>query len=197
MIKKLLNDESSLLSRTAQGDQRAFKILYDSYHRKVYTFCHRQLKSAEQAEEVLQETFMKVWLMEQELLKVNNFEAYLRTIARNRCFDYIRKNEREARIYGDKDGEGLDYAHNETEEAILLADTKAVLQRGVDLLPPQQKLVYELCQAQGLKYEEAAKQLNLSPLTVKNHMQAAMRFLRQYVSNHTDLAVALIILKII
>ena len=195
--EKTLSLEKELLAKVAKGDQRAFKLFYDQYHRRIYTFCLRQLKSVEFAEEVLQETFLKIWLMEEELLKINNAEAYLRTIARNRCFDYMRKLEREARIYASSETGLPEPSHNDTEESIMLADTKELLLRGVALLPPQQKLVYQLCQQQGLKYEEAAKELQLSPLTVKNHMQAALRFLRQYMSSHTNLAIAVIVCGLI
>lgn len=194
-IKQLINEEE-LLQKIAEGDQRAFAILYERYHRRIYTFCMRQLKAAERAEEVLQEVFLKIWLMERELLKVNNVAAYLQTIARNRCLDYLRMLEREGRLYGDPETKSME-GHNETEEAILLADTRNLLQLGVEQLPPQQKLVYQLCHQQGLKYEEAAQQLQLSPLTVKNHMQAALKFLRAYISKNSDLAVALILMKIL
>jgi len=196
MAATSIHNEKELLQEIASGDQRAFKIIYNLYYKKIYAFCLRQVKSVELAEEILQETFLKIWLMEHELLKVNNIEAYLRTIARNRCLDSIRKMERESLAFADPSGGKLLDAHNDTEEAIMLADTRQLLQKGIDQLPPQQKLVYELCHQQGLKYEEAAQQLNISPLTVKNHMQAALRTLREYMRKNTDLAVVLILLKI-
>jgi RNA polymerase sigma-70 factor (ECF subfamily) len=85
----------------------------------------------------------------------------------------------------------------ETEVSIILNYTKELLQAGIELLPPQQKLVYQLCHQEGLKYEEAAEKLNLSPLTVKTHMQHALRFLRSHVIKNSDMAVALILFKIL
>ncbi|MNY10648.1 ECF RNA polymerase sigma factor SigE [compost metagenome] len=79
----------------------------------------------------------------------------------------------------------------------MLKDTKELLQSGINLLPPQQKLVYQLCHQEGLKYEEVAEKLNLSPLTVKSHMQHALRFLRAYVVKNGDLAIAFLLLKIL
>src|SRR4051812_19230669 len=96
-------NETDLMAKIARGDQRAFKIFYDQYHLKIYTFCLRQLKSVELAEEVLQETFLKIWLMEEAILQINHVEAYLRTIARNRCLDYIRKLERQSLVFSDDD----------------------------------------------------------------------------------------------
>lgn len=189
-------NEASLLVRIAAKDQLAFRLIYDRYRKRIYTFLLRFLKSTVLAEEIVQETFLKIWLMGPELQKINHLEPYLLTLSRNKALDLLRRIEREVkndRIRTQNWSEG----HNDTEEAILLQDTNALLQQGIDKLPPQQKKVYQLCQQQGLKYEEAAVALNLSPLTVKTHMQQALRFLRKYMNDHTDLAMILVILKLL
>lgn len=196
MATSAIIDESALLQRIAAGDQHAFTTFYNHFHPRIYTFCLRQLKGTERAEEVLQEVFLKIWLMEKDLLKINNISAYLQAIARNRCLDYLRALAREGRLYGPEDAQALE-EHNETEEAILLADTKNLLEVAIAQLPPQQKVVYRLCHQQGLKYEEAAAELQISPLTVKNHMQAALKFLRTYIIKNSDLAIAIFLLKIL
>ena len=88
-------------------------------------------------------------------------------------------------------------AHNETEEAILLQDTRKVLNNAIDLLPQQQREVYLLCQTEGLKYEEVAAKLNISTNTVKTHMKRALASLREHVRNHTDIAAVLILFRLL
>ncbi len=183
--------EKELLSKIAAQDELAFAIIYERYVKKIYTFSFRLLKSKELAEEVVQESFLKVWLLGEALTGIVNIEAYLMTLSRNKSLDILRQQVRE-RHSDSSWNEG----HNETEETILLNDTRKLLQTAIDLLPPQQKQVYQLCQQEGLKYEEAAATLNLSPLTVKKHMQLALRFVRNHVSNHSKIAIALILLKI-
>lgn len=196
MTVKPFLGESELLDKIARRDEHAFGIVYELYHRKIYTFSLQLLKSTELAEEVMQESFLKIWLLGEALMEVRNIESYLLTISRNKCLDILRQMEREAKA--DRNSNRIwTEEHNETMEAILLQDTMSLLQSGVDLLPPQQKLVYQLCHQQGLKYEEAAQKLNLSPLTIKKHMQHALRFLRTYIAKNSDLAIALIILKLI
>jgi len=155
----------------------------------------RLLKSEQLAEETLQEVFLKIWRMEQSLNELSNFDAYLKTLTRNRCLNILRGIIR-ANKNNEKYTRTLDQTHNETEEAIILNDTRKALQEAINQLPPQQREVYLLCHEQGLKYEQAAKQLNISTLTVKTHMQRALKSLRTYLKNHNDIAAVLILLKL-
>ncbi|SHG60565.1 RNA polymerase sigma factor [Pedobacter caeni] len=191
-----LHLEAELLRRISERDQAAFRLVYDKYRKRIYTFSLRLLKSAELAEEIVQETFLKIWLMEDELNKVSHLEPYLVTICRNKCLDVLRQTAKALKSNHIRT-QNWSESHNETEELILLQDTNDLLQAGIERLPTQQKRVYQLCRQQGLKYEEAAAEMNISPLTVKTHMQQALRSLRVYMNTHTDLAVALIILKLL
>jgi RNA polymerase sigma-70 factor (family 1) len=183
--------EKELLSKIAVQDELAFAVMYERYVKKIYAFSFRLLKSKQLAEEVVQESFLKVWLLGDTLTGIVNIEAYLMTLSRNKSLDMLRQQMRERRT-----DSNWNEGHNETEETILLNDTRKLLQTAIELLPPQQKQVYQLCQQEGLKYEEAAQQLNLSPLTVKKHMQLALRFVRNHVASHSKIAIALILLKI-
>ncbi len=196
MATKPLHNEQELLANIAIGDQNAFRVIYDHYRPLVYTFSLKYLKQAEQAEEVVQETFLKLWRLGEQLLQVNNLESYILTMSRNRCLDFLRRMKLEAMHLQPITDDVDDYT-NDTEEAILLKDTKRVLDEAVALLPPQQQLVYTLCHIQGRRQDEVAKELQLSPETVKRHMKLALKFLRQYMGTHTDITIILIILKII
>jgi RNA polymerase sigma-70 factor (ECF subfamily) len=73
--------------------------------------------------------------------------------------------------------------HCETEETVIYQDYQNILNQAIDRLPPQQKLVYGLCHGEGLKYEEAAQRLHISRLTVKTHMQQALRTIKSHFSH--------------
>lgn len=193
-VRSFVN-ESELLRQIANGDQRAFKLIFDRYRPQIYTFSLKYLKSELQAEELVQEVFLKLWRLEDRLTTIKDLENYLLTLSRNKSFDMLRRMKLEARSMeplGD-----WDRLTNDTEEEILLNDTRKVLNDGIALLPPQQKQVYQLCHQEGLKYEEVAAKLNLSPQTVHRHMKLALHFLRDYLSKHTDVAAILIILKLL
>ncbi|WP_461787622.1 RNA polymerase sigma factor [Pedobacter sp.] len=191
MQTKPLHDVHELLAKIAKGDQYAFKIVYEQYRRVVYSSALALLRNEHQAEEVLQEVFLKLWLMGNDLNKIRHLESYLNTLARNRCLNMIRRIALELRT--DKQI-ALEWAeeHNETEERIMLDDYHHILNQGIAQLSVKQKEVYQLCYQKGLKYSQAAEQLGISPLTVKTHMQLALRYLRNYVLKHSDLTIVFI-----
>ena len=196
MVGKKELSEKELLRLVGEGNQPAFRVLYDCYQSKVYARALFLLKSVILAEDVLQEVMLKLWQHAPKLKQDTNLAAYLTTLTSNRSFQLLRRQVLEAKTNFDL-GKDWREINNDTEEHILLADTKKVLKAGILLLPPQQKLVYELCHQDGLKYEEAARQLGLSTETVKSYMKLSLRFLRKYMSAHTDVAALLIILKLI
>jgi RNA polymerase sigma-70 factor (family 1) len=196
MLVRSLNNESQLLRKIADGDQHAFKTIYEHHRKAVYSRAIFFLKSEALAEEVLQEVMLKLWQSAGKLTDETNLGAYLTTLTRNRSFQILRRKVLEAKTEIELRKDWTE-SHNETEEGILLADTQKILADGIALLPPQQKMVYELCRVDGLKYEQAAQSMNLSVETVKSYMKLALRSLRSYMKSHTDLAAILIILKII
>jgi RNA polymerase sigma-70 factor (family 1) len=196
MSGKPLYDEAELLQSVAKGDERAFRIIYDQHKKKIYHYAMGFLHSELHAEEIMQEVFLKIWLMKEPLLKINSLEAYLKVLTRNRSLDTLRKV-----IFDQKFAQRVtkDYSesHNETEESILLNDTRIALNKAINMLPEQQKEVYILCHNEGLKYEEVAVKLNISVNTVKTHMKRALASLRSDIKNHTDIVAILILLKLL
>lgn len=188
-----LNNEKALLHQISTGDSKSFSIFFHRYNSKVYTYALKIVKSESLSEEITQEVFVKIWNLGNQLNTIENIDAYLRVLTRNHTLKVLRRlaleisTSRKLAISYRED-------HNETEEYIIFKDSEKILSEAIEKLPPQQKLVYHLCHQEGLKYEEAADRLNLSKLTVKTHMQHALRFLRNYVSKHTDIGIVVILL---
>ncbi|MFB2121642.1 RNA polymerase sigma factor [Parapedobacter sp. 2B3] len=196
MAAEFLSDERTLLSKIAKGDQRAFRIIYDSYYNRIFGYGRHLLKSDVLAEELAQRTFLKIWLLGERLEKINHLESYLITISRNHALDVLRRRKLEVRA-SRKSNTDWSESHNDTEEEIMLNDTRRVIDEAIELLAPQQKRVFQLCRQQGLKYEEAAKELNLSPATVQSYMKLALSALRKHLAHRTDLIIWLVIFKLI
>jgi len=186
----------NLLRLLREGDRDAFREAYNLYRNKVYSVALKILREKEDAEEVMQEVMLKLWLSAGSLKVDSNLEAWLKTITRNLSYNVLRRQALEAKTAVNRGADWRDFS-NETEEHVLLNETKKVLYDAIEKLPPQQKLVYQLCHQQGLKYEEAARELNLSASTVQSYMKLAIRSVRSYVTFHSDLPVALIILGLL
>lgn len=164
-ISKEYAAEKLLLLQIAKGNEYAFKGIYDKYEAKVYSFSIRILKSSELAEEVVQETFLKLWDLGDALKDINNLDCYLKRMARNKTIDILRQKALNAKTISNLKKSWTE-THNETEEEIMLNDVNKILNSGIKLLPPQQKLVYQICHLEGKKYEDAALRLNLSTNTI-------------------------------
>lgn len=194
--KAIFNDEKALLHQISIGDAKSFSIIFHRYSPKVYVYALKIVKSENLAEEIAQEVFVKVWNLEEQLTQIENLDAYLRVLTRNHTLKVLRRLALEIKTSRMM---AHDYQedHNETEEYIIFKDSEKILNQAIEKLPAQQKLVYSLCHQEGLKYEEVAERLNISKLTVKTHMQHALRFLRNYVSTHTDIATVVILMTLL
>ncbi|MGI4728427.1 MAG: RNA polymerase sigma factor [Janthinobacterium lividum] len=191
---KLSDNENLLLSKISTGDELAFRFLFDRYRKLVYTYALKIIKTDVLAEEILHDVFLKIWLHD-DLENIENIENYLKTVTRNLTLNILRRVNLEV-VTNIQMGVNWQEGHSDTENQVLLNDSIQTLNQAINLLTPQQKLVYKLCKQDGLKYAQVAEQLSISPLTVKKHMQQILRFLRAYLKQHGSLVVYLILLWI-
>ncbi len=180
-----LHNENALLERVAQGDESAFRVVFDHYRDAIFAFALKVTRHESIAEEIVQDVFLKIWINRSGLGDVRNFADFLYIIARNHTFNSLRGLARERKLLLDTSVD-LQIAGVSTEAIIVQRDYDRLLLQAVAQLPPQQKLVYTLGRQQGLSREEIAAQLNISPGTVKVHMAQALRTLRAYFKNHPD-----------
>lgn len=188
--------ERDLLSKVAEGDHLAFKVIYERYYDRIYKFAFKIMGTREPAEEIVQEAMLYIWQQGYKLKKVASIEAYLKTTAKHKAIDAFRR-----KVLTDKAEAQIGAEYNDAfeldDDGNLLSTARAVLEEGIDKLPPQQRQVYQLCYQEGLKYEQVAEKLHISHGTVQTHMKFALKFLRNYVQNHSDVASLLIIFKLL
>jgi len=189
--RKDVYEEKHLLNEIKLGSERAFRTLFDRYRQKVFSYAFKIIKSRELAEEVLYLVFLKIW-QHKELDHIENIEAYMIVLTRNQTLKSLRKVQLERKT-ANAFLEHWKEADNGTEEFILLEEARRFLSEAIEKLPPQQKMVYQLCKEEGLKYEQVAEQMSISKLTVKTHMQHALRFIRQYLSKYAEIALFLLV----
>ena len=177
-----LFNESVILQEVAQGNERAFTMLFRQYSSKVYSFALKLTRSEEIAEEVVQEVFMKIWLNRAGLPEIREFGAYLNRVNKNHCLNVIKRLASETRIHHEISRGSTEFSL-ETEQHIAYRATQELLDQAIGKLTPQQQKVYRLCHIDGLKYEEAAGQLNISPGTVHSHMKQALKLIRSHLEH--------------
>jgi RNA polymerase sigma-70 factor (family 1) len=175
LMERLL-DIKPLLLRVSEGDENAFNVLFRAYYQRINSFATRLTRSEIIGQETVQEVFIKIWLKRSTLKSIDNFDAYLFAIVRNHVYNVLRRQALEIQARTMLQSE-LTIASSSGEEDPL-SEKKQLLRRVIDGLPLQQRRVLHLCRVQGLKYQEAAALLNISQLTVKTHLQQALRNIR-------------------
>ena len=172
----------SVITRVSRGDASAFRELFQQFSGKVYGFALKLTHSQSTAEEIVQDVFLKVWMNRVSLESIDNFSAYLYAITKNRTFNILKRLAIEQKVKAEF-VRNFRESNSETEETIIYRDYQNILSNAIDRLSPQQTVVYGLCHGEGLKYQEAAEKLQISRLTVKTHMQQAIRNIRSHLKD--------------
>lgn len=185
--------DSTLLERIAAGDEAAFQQLFNQYSDRIYGVAFTYTKCPLLSEEIVQEVFLKIWIKRNTLPAVINIADYIFIIARNQVMNMLRRSKME-KAY-------LKQLSSNTSENILTPEhqyyykeSQRIIENAVLMLPPRQRLIYQLNQVQGLGLSEVADQLGLSRNTTRNHLSRAMQSIRTYVQQHADEALLLFIL---
>ena len=171
-----MNDEE-LLKQVGTGDEDAFRQLYHNTDRTVYSFILSILKNPQDAEEIMQETYLKIWTSAASYHSQGKPLAWIFTIARNLCYMRFRDQKRQADM-------GLDDLNGEeTGELCLplenLADAM-VLRSALEILKEDERQIVLLHASAGLKHREIASNLQMPLATVLSKYNRAIKKLKQY-----------------
>lgn len=159
------------------GDHLAFGQLFDSSYEALCRYAYSILKDMNEAEDVVQKTFCKLWDQRETLNIQSSISSYLYRIVHNDCINTIQQTTRHQE-------HNLNYisAMNSTSNSTLEHIEGSDLQRAIDNalagLPPQCRRVFEMSRIEQLSYSEIAVQLNISTNTVENHIAKALKLLR-------------------
>jgi RNA polymerase sigma-70 factor (ECF subfamily) len=186
-----LYDQKQLFIQLAAGDEAAFRALFDLYRSRFYAVALKMTRSEYIAEEIVQEVFVLLWAKRTQLTTIEKPSTYLFTIVYNSIYAHFKKIALEKKAHQAL-SEQLTDLESPLEIILQNKENEQLLQRAIEQLPPQQQLVYKLSKQEGLSREEIAERLQISPNTVKNHLQEAIKFLRAYLERALPLLIALL-----
>jgi RNA polymerase sigma-70 factor (ECF subfamily) len=189
MLPADVSYERELLQRIAQEDEMAFRALFDLYKERFYATALKMTRSADIAEEIVQEIFVTIWLRRHALAEVEHPTAYLFTMVYHRVHAHFKKLALEKRVKQHIVNGNMDTECN-SEDDMARKESQQLLQTLIRQLPAQQQQVYQLSTQEGLSRDEIASRLHISPNTVKNHLQKAVKYIRLHFSRALFLAVA-------
>ena len=180
-------ERTMLVERFQNGDIGAFDELFGRYHRQIYRLAYHFTHNCEDAYDISQEVFMKVFRSLGSLRNGSAFDTWLRRITVNTCIDYLRQRPNEETI---DDSSLLDHGQTTSRHGDLpnvpveAGELRNMISRAVDQLPKRQKKVFILRHYEGLSLEQVARTLKCPLGTVKANLFHATRRLRKLLSHY-------------
>ncbi|HEX7844849.1 MAG TPA: RNA polymerase sigma-70 factor [Chitinophagaceae bacterium] len=182
MSNESIYTDKELFNAIAEGDEAAFRQLFHLYLPTLYPMIFRVAKTESATEDILQETFLRLWIHRDKLPEIETPRAWILRIAYFQAFTFLRKKATHQKMIdklATKGGE--ESLSSNTEEMVSFNNLQASVRKAVQELPPQQKKIYQLSRERGLKNKEIAGLLGLSEQSVKNTLVRALKFIREEV----------------
>lgn len=173
-------DQTELLQRIADGDEKAFADLYRAYARRLIGFLTRFTDDRSAAEDIIQITFLKVWLNRDKIATIDNPTPYIFRIAANNAHNWLTKTRRIS-ITEQQASKGSSEFDDATNHQLLLKEASKIVSEAINELPAQRKKIYSLYR-DGLTYNEIAQQLNITASTARTAVSKALEHLRERLS---------------
>ncbi|WP_289023083.1 RNA polymerase sigma-70 factor [uncultured Salegentibacter sp.] len=193
MFKIENNSDHVLVEHLKSGDEASFQVLFNRYQEDVYFYAKSLVKIDVQAEEIVQDVFIKVWVSKHLLKPKKSFKAFIFTIARNLAFNFLKKAANDRELMNRVFYESIE-SHKPTDINLTEAEYKNLSERAITSLPPRCQLIFKMSREEGKSYEEISDELNISANTVKNQMTKALGNIREFLSLHGDIAFLLALL---
>jgi RNA polymerase sigma-70 factor (ECF subfamily) len=167
-------EDKDLIFKIADGDTHAFKDFYDLYSDKVYQFSSYFIKDAETCEEVVSDVFMNIWHNKERLIEIENLDAYLYIITRNKSYNYIDKESRIPDSKSELTSE-LQIENTDPETILLTKELERTINLSIQELPERCRIIFLMSREGNLKYHEIAKILSISEKTVHAQIVTALK----------------------
>jgi len=173
------NEEKNILAELRKRNREVFVFLFNTYYRDLLLFAEQHVFSRDTANDMVQETFVRLWEKAPEVNITTSIKAYLFASVRNRCLDYLKHLQVQ-----DKHRQQLAEAQLYTQnlDISIDGDTDQKLKEAINALPDQRQKIIRLNCLEGKKYQEIANQLGISVNTVKTQVARAYRQLRSKIS---------------
>ena len=171
-----LFDQEELKLNISRGNEIAFEKLYLHFSVRLLSFASMLLKSKEQAEEVVEDVFVKLWCNRENVVEIRDIKLFLYTSTKNLCLNTLAKNSN--KIFASS-VELLDldfYRDDENpQDKLITSELMKSMQQAIDALPERCRLIFKLIREDGLKYKEVAEILDISVNTIDNQMAIAVK----------------------
>lgn len=162
------------------GDKAVFKKIFQEYQPRLYRFLWVKLRSVDLAEDLIQESFVRLWENRETINPEKNFEIYLFRIAANLVIDFLRANKTQAHRL--KNPDFVDARHK-TDSATEFHQLRKIVDEVLSRLPEGPRTAFILSRYEELSHKEVGEVMGISTRTVEKHIGQALQTLREHLQN--------------
>lgn len=187
-----LHTVSDIWQRLAAGDEQAFRNIFHSFTPSLFASALQVVKLEEPAREIVQETFLKVWMHREALGLMENPAGWVYRAASNLSVSYLRKQASAWKWLQQQTFSSG--AANDVLEKVSFREAQQLLHQAIAALPPKRQLIFRLSRQEELSHADIAARLNMSQNTVKNQIVLAVKFIEQYIQEQLGVFIPLFLL---
>jgi RNA polymerase sigma-70 factor (ECF subfamily) len=178
--------EKQVLETLQLGNESAFEMIFKTYYQPLCRYAYSFLQDKEEAEEVVQASFITVWEKRNNIAIETSLKSYLYRMVRNSCLNVI-KHEKVKQLHVAHELAVSEVAYESVSQKVQAAELEIKITEAMKTLPEQCRLVFQLSRFEELKYQEIADQLQISVKTVENHMGKALKLMREQLKDYLPL----------
>jgi len=183
-----INHREDFLNKLKKGDNVVFGIVYQTYFSRLHNFADEYLHDSDASDDVVQNVFTKLWNCRERLCDNTSLSAWLYTVTKNEALSIL---EHRLIVYKHRESERERLArlnYQALREARITdesySDIVSILQKTLEKLSPQCRLVFECSRYKLMSNREIAQYLSISVKTVESHMTRALRILRTALADY-------------
>lgn len=190
-----------LILKLQEGDEKTFVSLFKAYYVSLCAYSRRYVGRKDIAEEIVSDTFLKIWENRKNLKIHTSIKSYLFQSVANNSLLYLRKLRKEEKIkdyFSGTDGENIGFfeiADNSTDQSLLIQELTNRIEDAINQLPPQQQTAFRLKRYEGKKNKEIAEEMGLAVKTIEMHLSKAMLSMRNNLKDYLPVFLLYIMFK--
>lgn len=169
------------ISGLIKGEKKAYESIYSEYFGVLYHLCLHYLHNENVAEEIVQDTFMKLWEIKSSLNEQVNIKNFLYTITKNNCLNYLRNRKTTIKHLEKIKYLEIQFNYEALEKLgdyIQFEELRSKIENSINSLPNEVRETFKLSRFEELTYKEIAEKQNISSKTVEARISKALRILR-------------------
>lgn len=186
--------DTQLVDNIRRGDSKSFELLFNQYADALVRYAATIVKDQDEAEDIVQQLFVGVWTKKEALEVTSSLKSYLYRSVYNSSLNKIKQQTV-------KEGyaEYFSYVSDGTSAAANAEmdrkETDAVIQKAINDLPEQCRIIFRMSRFEQLRYQQIADQMGLSVKTVENQMGKALKHMRERLKDYIVLLIACLLMK--